>query len=247
MQPGIEIRRLAKSFSGKRILAGVDITVFPGECMVLMGESGVGKSVLAKCVLGLMPFDSGSIQLGGMALADLRGDQRDQFMRDMGAQFQRGALFDSLPIWRNVAFGLIEGRGMAVSAAREKALATLARLGLDADVAESVPAELSGGMQKRVALARAIVSEPRFLVLDEPTEGLDPIMVDVVSNLVAETIREIEATTLAITNNFACARKIANRICVLKNGVVIWSGAPTDLEATENSYLRKFLRQPVKA
>lgn len=244
---GLEIAGLHKTFAGKRVLAGVTLTVAPGETLVLMGESGSGKSVLAKCVLGLLPCDSGSIRMGDLDLIKLKGSGREHFMRGVGVLFQRGALFDSLPVWRNVAFGLIEGQGMAAAEAKAKALRTLALLGLDSEAAEVTPAELSGGMQKRVALARAIVSSPRFLVLDEPTEGLDPIMVDLVSNLVLSTVRNLAATTLAITNNIACARKIATRICIMKQGAVIWSGTPRELDAVQDPYLRKFLREPVKA
>lgn len=247
MHDGLEIAGLTKSFLGRKVLSGISLSIAPGDTLVLMGESGCGKTVLAKCVLGLLPADAGSVRLGGVDLLRLTDRKREEFMQSVGVLFQRGALFDSLPVWRNVAFGLIEGRGMEVHRAKEKALETLSLLGLDAAAAEITPAELSGGMRKRVALARAIVSSPQFLVLDEPTEGLDPIMVDIVSNLVADTVRKLGATTLAITNNFACARKIGTHICVLKDERVLWSGTPLELEAAEDVYLQKFLRRPVRA
>ena len=243
MHIGLEIAGLRKSFLGKLILQGVDLSIVPGQTLVLMGASGGGKSVLAKCVLGLFPVDAGSIRIGDADVTHMSAHARETVMQQVGVLFQRGALFDSIPVWHNVAFGLIEGRGVPVGEAMERAFSVLAQLGLDRRTALLRPSELSGGMQKRVALARAIVAAPQFLVLDEPTEGLDPIMADIVNGLVVRTVRELNATTLAITNNITCARKIGTHIALLKDGLVCWQGSVDAIESVQDSYVKKFMRR----
>ena len=241
LAPKLEIRQLKKSFGGHVVLDGVDLSLAAGETTVIMGASGSGKSVTAKCVLGLLPIDGGEIFLDGVELSQLGARKRESLLRQFGVLFQRGALFDSLPVWRNVAFGLMEGLGVGRVAAKAVALEKLAQVGLGSDVAELLPSELSGGMQKRVALARAIAAGPAYLVLDEPTEGLDPIMVDVVDDFVIKTVNELKATTLAITNNIACARKIATRVAMLHEGKIIWNGAVGELDRSGNSYVERFI------
>lgn len=238
----LEIRNLRKSFGANLVLDGLDLSLEAGEITVLVGPSGSGKSVLAKCILGLLPVDAGEIILDGIEITGLTARKREELLRQFGVLFQRGALFDSLPVWRNVAFGLIEGRGIRRAEARAVALEKLAKVGLGADVADLMPAELSGGMQKRVALARAIAASPTSLLLDGPTDGLDPIMAAVVDDFVVKTSGELQATTLAITNNLACVRKIASRVAVLQEGKIAWYGEIGRLETSENSYVKRLIQ-----
>jgi len=237
----LEIRNLKKSFGSNLVLDGIDLSFALGETMVLVGPSGSGKSVLAKCILGLLPIDSGEIILDGADLTQLPPNKRGEMLRQFGVLFQNGALFDSLPVWRNVAFGLIEGRGIAPLKAKVTALERLRQVGLGADVAELLPAELSGGMQKRVALARAIATGPQCLVLDGPTEGLDPIMAAVVDDFVIKTTKELNATTLAITNNLSCVKKIAHRVAVIHDGKIAWEGPIGELDESRDSYIERLV------
>jgi len=240
--PKLEIRGLKKAFNGKGVLNGIDVSIAPGDSLVLMGESGSGKSVLAKCMLGLLPIDEGQVYADGVEIASQSQRNRDRALRRFGVLFQQGALFDSLSTWQNVAFGLIEGRGMVPSNARIVALAKMASVGLGADVAELTPAELSGGMRKRVALARAIATDPELLILDEPIEGLDPIMAAIVTEVVANTARALGATIFSITNSIACAHKLATRIAFLHDGTIVWQGTPDEMIKSRDLYVSRFTR-----
>ena len=239
--PKIAIQGLEKSFGRKRVLDGVDLAVGAGESLVVIGGSGVGKSVLIKCVLGLMRADRGSIRIDGEETVGLRRAAREPLMRKFGMLFQGSALFDSLRVWENVAFGLIQGRGMERDEARRIALEKLAAVGLGAEIGELSPAELSGGMQKRVALARAIAAEPEILFFDEPTTGLDPIMADVINDLITQCVRGLGATAISITHDMTSARKIADRIAMLHNGRIIWQGPTAEIDRTDNPYVDQFV------
>lgn len=240
--PKLEIRGLKKAFDGKSVLNGIDLSIAPRESLVLMGESGSGKSVLAKCMLGLLPIDDGQVYSNGIAITSQTGSIRERALRRFGVLFQQGALFDSLLTWENVAFGLTEGRGMIPSTARTIALTKMASVGLGADVADLTPAELSGGMRKRVALARAIATDPEFLILDEPIEGLDPIMAAIVTEVVADTARALGATIFSITNSIACACKLATRIAFLHDGKIVWQGTPDEMISSRDLYVSRFTR-----
>jgi phospholipid/cholesterol/gamma-HCH transport system ATP-binding protein len=237
----IVVRDLHIAFGGKRVLQGVDIEVADAESLVVIGGSGTGKSVLLKCILGLLKPDRGSIQVDGEEIVGLRGAERDRIRSKFGMLFQGGALFDSLPVWENVAFGLIEGRGKDRKVARATALGILAKIGLGPEVAELNPAELSGGMQKRVALARAIAATPPIILFDEPTTGLDPIMSDVINDLIVACTRDIKATAISITHDMASARKIANRVAMLYQGRIIWQGPVAEMETSGNPYVEQFI------
>ena len=239
--PKIAISGLRKSFGEKRVLDGVDISCSAGESLVIIGGSGTGKSVLIKCILGLLRPDAGSIRIDGRETAGLRRAERDRLMRKFGMLFQGSALFDSLSVWENVAFGLIQGRGMPRREAREIALQKLASVGLDAEVGQLRPAELSGGMQKRVALARAIAAEPEILFFDEPTTGLDPIMADVINRLIVDRVRGLGATAISITHDMTSVRKIADRVAMLHGGHIIWEGAAAEIDAADNPYVDQFV------
>lgn len=239
--PKIELRGVKKRFGPKIVLDGVNLSVNPGDSLVILGGSGSGKSVTIKCVLGIIRPDAGSIRVEGEEVTGLSGRKRDAYLRKFGMLFQGSALFDSLPVWENVAFGLIQGQAVPRRRAREIALEKLAKVGLAADVAQLSPAELSGGMQKRVGLARAIATDPEIIFFDEPTTGLDPIMADVINNLIATTVRDLGVTALSITHDIASARKISNRIAMLYAGKIIWDGATADIDRSGNPYVDQFI------
>ncbi len=237
----IEISGLCKSFGPKTVLDGVDLSVARGESVVVIGGSGTGKSVMLKCILGLLSPESGSIAIDGEEVTHMSSRSRGRVMEKFGMLFQGGALFDSLKVWENVAFGLIQGRKMSRAEARGVATATLAQVGLAESAGDLWPSELSGGMQKRVALARAIATQPEIIFFDEPTTGLDPIMADVINNLIVKCVKELGATTLSITHDMASARKIADRIAMLYRGKLIWIGPASEIEHSGNPYVDQFI------
>jgi phospholipid/cholesterol/gamma-HCH transport system ATP-binding protein len=237
----IVLSGVEKSFGRKRVLDGIDISCGAGESLVVIGGSGVGKSVLIKCILGLMRPEAGSIRIDGIETVGIGRSARAPLMLKFGMLFQGSALFDSLSVWENVAFGLVQGRGMPTRQAREIALEKLAAVGLGPDVARLSPAELSGGMQKRVALARAIAAEPEILFFDEPTTGLDPIMADVINRLIIDCVRGLGATAVSITHDMVSARKIADRIAMLHKGRIIWQGPTAEIDRTDNPYVDQFV------
>jgi phospholipid/cholesterol/gamma-HCH transport system ATP-binding protein len=239
--PKIEIRGLTKAFGPKKVLSRLDLDVATGESLVVIGGSGSGKSVTLKCVLGLIHPDGGSIKVDGEEVVGRRGAERERILRKFGMLFQGSALFDSLSVWENVAFGLIQGRGMDRVEARDIALRKLGAVGLGPEVGALWPAELSGGMQKRVALARAIATEPEIIFFDEPTTGLDPIMADVINQLVRKCVNDLGATALSITHDMASARKIGDRIAMIFDGRIIWSGAVRDIDHSANDYVDQFI------
>jgi phospholipid/cholesterol/gamma-HCH transport system ATP-binding protein len=237
----ISLRGVTKSFGPKKVLRGIDLDVTPGESMVVIGGSGTGKSVLLKCILGLMQPDDGSITVDGVETVDLGDHGRSQVMRKFGMLFQGGALFDSLRVWENVAFGPIQSDGMPTEQAREVAINKLGNVGLGPEIGELFPSELSGGMQKRVALARAIAREPEIIFFDEPTTGLDPIMADVINDLIVKCVSDLGATAVSITHDMASARKIGHRIGMLHEGRLIWQGPVADIDHTGNAYVDQFI------
>ena len=239
--PKIEMRGVHKSFGPKHVLRGVDLTVKRSESMVIIGGSGTGKSVLLKCIIGLITPDTGDIFVDGENTAGKRGQARELLLDKFGMLFQGGALFDSLPVWENVAFGLINARKMPRRKARDLAVEKLGMVGLDAEVGKLFPAELSGGMQKRVALARAIATEPEIIFFDEPTTGLDPIMADVINDLIVEITRKLGATAVSITHDMASVRKIADQVAMIYEGKIIWSGSIKEIDRSGNDYVEQFI------
>jgi phospholipid/cholesterol/gamma-HCH transport system ATP-binding protein len=223
------------------VLDGLDLDCAAGESLVIIGGSGTAKSVLLKCILGLLRPDAGAIRIDGEESVGLGGIARERLMLKFGMLFQGGALFDSLRVWENVAFGLIHARGMERQTAREIAFAKLAAVGLGEEVAGLYPAELSGGMQKRVALARAIAAEPEILFFDEPTTGLDPIMSGVINQLIGQCVRDLGATAISITHDLVSARRIADRIAMLHQGRIVWHGPPADLDHSGNPVVDQFV------
>ena len=239
--PKIDMQNVKKSFGSKHILQGINLTVNKGQSLVIIGGSGTGKSVTLKCILGLLTPDEGTIKIDGKDTVGIRKSDRKKLLTQFGMLFQGAALFDSLPVWENVAFGLIQGKGMSKPDAREIATEKLRRVGLNPDVGELSPAELSGGMQKRVGLARAIATEPEIIFFDEPTTGLDPIMADVINDLIVECVKDLGATTLSITHDMASARKIADTIAMLYEGKIIWEGDKAQIDTSGNEYVDQFI------
>jgi phospholipid/cholesterol/gamma-HCH transport system ATP-binding protein len=239
--PKISVRGLRKSFGPKLVLDGIDLDVGVRESVVVIGGSGTGKSVMLKCILGLIRPDAGSIKIDGQDVTDLSAGERETLMRKFGMLFQGSALFDSLPVWENVAFGLIQGRGVGRAEAKKIALQKLAAVGLGPDVGALSPAELSGGMQKRVALARAIAAEPEIIFFDEPTTGLDPIMADVINELIVKCVKELGATAVSITHDMASTRKIADRVAMIYNGKIIWNGPKSEIDHSGNAHVDQFI------
>ncbi len=239
--PKISLRGVHKAFGSKKVLQGIELDVAPGESMVVIGGSGTGKSVLLKCILGLMSPDSGSVKVDGEETANLSSRDRARVMRKFGMLFQGGALFDSLRVWENVAFGPIQSDGMPPAKAREVAIAKLGAVGLGPEIGDLFPSELSGGMQKRVALARAIAREPEIIFFDEPTTGLDPIMADVINDLIVKCVSDLGATAVSITHDMASARKIGHRIGMLYEGKLIWQGPVADIDRSGNAHVEQFI------
>ena len=238
----IKIRNLHKDFKKKQVLNGVDLDLHKGESLVVIGGSGTGKSVLIKCIQGLLVPDSGSIKIDDIEIVNENPEVIDSMHSKMGMLFQGGALFDSLTVWENVAFDLIQNRGCSRKKAKIVAIKVLRQVGLGEDIADLYPSELSGGMQKRVGLARAVVTRPEIIFFDEPTTGLDPIMADVINDLIIESAKDLGATTLTITHDMASARKIADKIAMLYQGKIIWYGTVKELDKTDNPYVRQFIR-----
>ena len=239
--PKISVRGLYKTFGRNRVLDGIELDCVAGKSLVVIGGSGTGKSVLVKCILGLLHPDAGSVGIDGAETVRLRRKARERMLQKCGVLFQGSALFDSLRVWENVAFGLIQGRGMDRQAAKGIALSKLAAVGLGPEVGELHPAELSGGMQKRVALARAIAADPEIIFFDEPTTGLDPIMADVINDLILKCVRELGATAVSITHDMVSARKIGDRIAMIHKGRIVWHGPAGEIDRSGNPFVDQFI------
>ncbi|HET8613550.1 MAG TPA: ATP-binding cassette domain-containing protein [Sphingomonas sp.] len=241
-EPKIQLTEVVKRFGDKTVLDGVNLTIEPGESIAIIGGSGTGKSVTLKCILGLLTPDSGSITVDGVEIVGARTREMDQVRSKFGMLFQGGALFDSLPVWRNVTFGLTRGSMRDAGRMRRIAQENLERVGLGADILNLKPSELSGGMQKRVALARAIAPKPEIIFFDEPTTGLDPIRADVINDLITSLTEDVGVTALTITHDMNSARKIAHRVAMLYNGRIVWTGPRDRLYDSGNPYVDQFVQ-----
>jgi phospholipid/cholesterol/gamma-HCH transport system ATP-binding protein len=239
-RPKIRIRGLVKQFGGKRVLDGIDLDVPEATSMVVIGGSGSGKSVLVKCILGIIEPDSGSIEIDGRDVLRLEPQEQEAVRGEIGMLFQNGALFDSLPVWENVAFGLLARHSVSRDQARARAAEILSEVGLAASVGELYPAELSGGMQKRVGLARAIAAKPAMLFFDEPTTGLDPIMGAVIDGLITQCVKGLGSTAIAITHDMASARRIGDQAAMLYKGRIVWQGEAKHLMESGNALVDQF-------
>ncbi len=240
--PKIKMTNVYKHFHENKVLNGVDIEVATGESLVIIGGSGTGKSVTIKCILGLLYPDSGDVEIDGVNTKTMRGKTREQVNANFGMLFQNAALFDSLAVWENVSFALMQGKNkMRKKAAKKLAIEKLAEVGLTEEIADLYPSELSGGMKKRVGLARAIASNPDVIFFDEPTTGLDPIMGDVINDLIVKCVKNLGATTISITHDMASARKIADKIAMLHEGKIVWQGSVKQMDRSKNPYINQFV------
>ncbi|MEE2692271.1 MAG: ATP-binding cassette domain-containing protein [Pseudomonadota bacterium] len=239
--PKLSIKGLEKSFGAKKVLRGVDLDLDAGRSLVIIGASGTGKSVLLKCILGLLQPDRGSIAIDGADILRLSDSKRAKATRQISMLFQGAALFDSLRVWENVAFRLLYSEGKPNKQARDRAIDCLAQVGLAPEVGDLSPAELSGGMQKRVGLARAIAADPSILFFDEPTTGLDPITADVINNLIVDRVKALGAAAISITHDMASARKIADEIAMIHEGRIIWRGPASEILNSGNPMVDQFV------
>lgn len=239
--PRIFLKGVHKAFGPKKVLQGLDLEVLSGESLVIIGGSGTGKSVMLKCILGLIHADKGTIQIDQQEVINASRINLDAIRHKISMLFQGSALFDSLPVWENISFVLLQEKKMTRTQARAYAIEKLASVGLPAEVADLYPAELSGGMQRRVALARAIAPKPEILFFDEPTTGLDPIMGGVINDLIRASVDELGATAITITHDMASAKKIADKIAMIYQGKIVWQGPAKDIEKTDNPYVQQFI------
>lgn len=237
----IKMSGVSKTFGKKKVLKNLNLEIKKGESLVIIGASGTGKSVTLKCILGLLTPEKGSILVDGIESVGASAKTREQINSKIGMLFQGAALFDSMTVWENVAFGLIQGKKVNKKVAKRIAKTKLAQVGLAPEVADMYPADLSGGMKKRVGLARAIATNPDIIFFDEPTTGLDPIMSDVINNLIIDSVKKIGATALTITHDMISARKIADRIAMLYEGEIIWIGSVKEIDKTKNPYVQQFI------
>ena len=241
MKKKLVVQNLVKSFGTKEVLSGINLTVNEGESVVILGGSGSGKSVLIKTIASLMKPTSGNIEVDGVETSKINTSQRNKLMEKFGFLFQGGALFDSLSVWENVAFRLLYHSRIKKEQAREIAIEKLRSVGLSSKTADLFPSELSGGMQKRASLARAIAVNPEIIFFDEPTTGLDPIMADVINDLIIANSKQLGATTVTITHDMHSAQKIADKIAMLYEGKIIWFGDVKDMYSSGNEYLDQFI------
>ncbi|HEX4184176.1 MAG TPA: ATP-binding cassette domain-containing protein [Caulobacteraceae bacterium] len=247
----LEWRDVRKRFGGVVVLDGLNLAVAPGRSLVIIGGSGQGKSVSIKIAIGLMEADSGQVLIDGKDVTHLPARERRKLFGRFGMLFQAAALFDSLKVWENVAFRLINADGVPRAAARKRAIDALARVRLGAEVAELYPSELSGGMQKRVGLARAVVANPEIIIFDEPTTGLDPITADAINELIVEQVKGLGCTAISITHDLASARKIGDEIAMLHAGRIVWRGPASEIDHSGDPHVEQFIHGraegPIKA
>lgn len=239
--PKLALVDVHKAFGAKKVLNGVNIDVLPGRSLVIIGGSGVGKSVTLKCALGLMRPDRGSILVDGEDITSARHKDLERMRRKFGMLFQGAALFDSLTIWENVAFRLLHADRVPRAQARERAIETMRKVRLAPETANLRPVELSGGMQKRAGLARAIISQPDILFFDEPTTGLDPITADAINDLIVEMVRDLGCAAVSITHDMASARKIADEIAMIHDGKIVWRGPAAQIDASGSAMVDQFI------
>jgi phospholipid/cholesterol/gamma-HCH transport system ATP-binding protein len=237
----IQLKKVSKQFGDRKVLDNVDLDIFPGETLVIIGRSGVGKSTILRHMAGLVPPDKGEVWFEGQELNHLNEQTLNELRKKMGVVFQYAALFDSLTVFENVAFRLLRDLKMPEEKARAVAKAKLELVDLNADLMELKPAQLSGGMRKRVGLARAIAMEPEIILYDEPTSGLDPVTSEAINNLVLDMQKKLKVTSVIVTHDMHSAYKVANRIAMIYDGKIIGVGTPDEIKNSRDPYIHQFV------
>ena len=237
----INVKNLSVSFGDNLILNNINLHLSKKESLVIIGKSGSGKSVLLKCLMGLLKPNLGSIEINGVNIVTANRIDKENALKDIGVTFQNGALFDSLTVWENITFKETRFFGYNKKAAKEKALSIIQNLELDKNILDLYPSELSGGMQKRVAIARAICDQPQVLFFDEPTSGLDPITGKVINDLINKTVKKLGVSAITITHDISSIKNLANRVMLIDNNKIAWSGKPNDMNMSKNDIVKQFL------
>lgn len=237
----LSLENVSKAFGPKKVLNGLTLDVAPGRSLVIIGGSGVGKSVTIKCAMGLIRPDSGVIRVDGEDVTRATGKKLSDIRAKFGMLFQGAALFDSLTIWENVAFRLLYADRVPRKEARERAIETMRKVRLAPETANLRPVELSGGMQKRAGLARAIITKPELIFFDEPTTGLDPITADAINDLIVEMVKDLGCAAVSITHDMASARKIADEIAMIHEGRIVWRGPAATIDQSGSAMVDQFI------
>ena len=241
MKSIIEILNLSKNFDNKNILKKINLKINKGESLVIIGKSGSGKSLLMKCVLGILKPSQGEILIKNKNFFSIKRDEQDLILKSIGVTFQGNALFDSMRIWENISFKLSQNNFFNFSQLKEKVEFSLNQVGLSNSIMYQFPSQLSGGMQKRVAIARAIIDEPEILFFDEPTSGLDPVTGNKINSLIIDNVKRLGSTSITITHDLSSLNKIANKVAMINEGKIIWYGEKQDLKKSKNKTLNEFI------
>jgi len=241
MKSIIEILNLSKNFDNKNILKKINLKITKGESLVIIGKSGSGKSLLMKCVLGILKPSQGEILIKNKNFFSVKRDEQDLILKSIGVTFQGNALFDSMRIWENISFKLSQNNFFKFSQLKEKVEFSLNQVGLSNSIMYQFPSQLSGGMQKRVAIARAIIDEPEILIFDEPTSGLDPVTGNKINSLIIDNVKRLGSTSITITHDLSSLNKIANKVAMINEGKIIWHGEKQDLQKSKNKTLNEFI------
>ncbi|GIR80127.1 MAG: ABC transporter ATP-binding protein [Alphaproteobacteria bacterium] len=237
----IEIFNLSKNFDNENILKNINLKITKGESLVIIGKSGSGKSLLMKCVLGILKPSQGEILIKNKNFFSIKRDEQDLILKSIGVTFQGNALFDSMRIWENISFKLSQNNFFKFSQLKEKVEFSLNQVGLSNSIMYQFPSQLSGGMQKRVAIARAIIDEPEILIFDEPTSGLDPVTGNKINSLIIDNVKRLGSTSITITHDLSSINKIANKVAMINEGEIIWHGEKQDLQKSKNKTLNEFI------
>ncbi len=237
----IEFKNVNKSFDGKIVLNGINLNVIKGKSLVLIGQSGSGKSVLLKCLLGIIQPNKGQVIINNSSFFDQDLNKKEKILKRFGVAFQGNALFDSLKIWENISFKLIQTQKLSNKEIIYKVKNSMDLVGLSKSIMHQYPSQISGGMQKRVAIARAIIDEPEILIFDEPTAGLDPVTGGKINNLIIDNVKRLGCTSLTITHDMDSVRKIADNVAMISSGKIIWNGEKSEIAKSTNKELNEFI------
>ena len=238
----IEVKNLRKSFNGNIVLKDINFKLFEGESLAIIGASGSGKSVLLKNIIGLLKPDNGSIEINKTNIVNLPRVQKENLLQELGITFQHGALFDSLKNWENIVFKVKNREKLSNKNAEILALSIIKNLGLEPKILNLYPSEISGGMQKRIAIARAICGNPKILLFDEPTSGLDPVTGSLIDKLIITAVKTVGGSAITITHDMSSVCRIADKVILIDNQTIGWSGTPKQMLKSKNSKIQEFIK-----